>query len=896
MARKRKPSQPAKKTASKKKQPKSVAVEKRVITRKQSSSPSKRPSQSVNKKRNLTKVQLESLVPKKEIANQLKLILVVAIFVKCIISAWALLGELATRISYWIVDGAHHTTSIIYSLVFGIFRGPFFLKLAAIVLIVIPAGLLIIAYSVIQHYWDETSSFHLDEVKDMAYTTLVYDRNGELIQRLFDEYRLSIDDSDIPRHMRDAVIATEDQRFYAHGGVDLIAIARALIGNLQKSRIQSGASTITQQLARNTVSMFERTYDRKLKEMVIAVRIEQVYEKEEILNLYLNRIYFGRNMYGIGAAADGYFSKHPKDLTLAESALLAGIISAPNSASPWFYPERARSARQTALSRMLEQGYITHKEYQQASDSPISVQPSKKLPGSYVISAIREEMPDFLSDKEVFQGGLKIYTTIDLRLQKIAEKEVERGCLNIEKLNYYNHPKRADFKMPKQGGASQTNYLQGAFVAIKNDDGGVLSVVGGRSYDESHFNRALLARRQVGSSIKPFVYTHAFNMLNMTAFTEIDQTPFDLTIETDWPLPPELQGQGNYISVREALRLSNNYCAMRAGLAAGKEDFAFLMNQLTETEVPPFQSSFLGACEITPFNMVSAYTVFPNYGRLIEPYIIERIEDANGRVIYEHQDQRKQVLSPQVSFQVNHLMQEVVNRGTGAAIKSKFKVEGQLGGKTGTTNDYRDCWFVGFSSSITAGVWVGMDEPKEIISRGYSSRIAVPIWGRIMKAATEMYGVNDFEPPRGVRKASRGMRVIREKIVKPAGNARFLFFNLGWREKSTRVVEKIMDSPDDGQQEYIREDQAYRALARLDNFVQSPAMLAMSDEVQLQQEAMGKSFKVTEPQYDYFENEVSENQDMLLSIDEEEIEVALPVDEDTDTESLNAPRAVPVAP
>ncbi|MEM9398963.1 MAG: transglycosylase domain-containing protein [Verrucomicrobiota bacterium] len=732
---------------------------------------------------------------------------------------------------------------------------------------------------VVKHYWEQTESFRLEQVQDMAYTTLVYDRNDKLIQRLFDEYRLRVEDEDIPENMKLAVIATEDQRFYDHLGIDPIAILRAAIGNLTESRIRSGASTITQQLARNTVNMFERTYDRKIKEMVMAFRIEQKYSKDEIINLYLNRIFFGRNIYGIGAAADSYFGKEAKDLELHECAMLAGIISSPNSSSPWRRPEEAKKARRRSLSRMLNLGYITQEEFDVANNLPLGVKAIETLPGSYVISAMREELPASLTEKHLFQGGLKIYTTIDIELQKLAEEGLDEGLTAIEGWKGYRHTKREDFTMPEEGEVAMTRYLQGAFVCIHNADGGVLSIVGGRSAEESNFNRAIFAKRQVGSTIKPFVYTHAFNMLNMSAFTEIDQSEFDLTVEMDWPMPFEMNlGVPDYISVRQALRRSNNFCTMRAGLAAGKETFPFLINQLTDENIPPFQSSFLGACEIAPYQMVQAYSVFPNYGKLIQPYIIERIENAEGNIIYQHKEESKQVLSPQVAFQINDILQDVVNAGTGAALKSRYGLEGSIGGKTGTTNDYKDCWFMGFSKDVTAGVFVGFDEPKTIMSRGYSSRIAVPVWGRIMKEFFKTYSTEAFEVPAGLRRAERQQRVVREVRYVPEQN--FLFWT---RPASTRVIERVEDVSD-GLAEYIRIDQEGGALARLDD-----AVRPIGSEIHTTDED-DFPFVYGQPQMDQFSNMII---GQGTDINDSDIPLAVPLE---DGEPVHAPRAVPLQP
>lgn len=737
----------------------------------------------------------------------------------------------------------------------------------------------VILLGVMGHYWRATSDFDVAQVRDMKYTSFVYDRHGEVIQRLYDENRLVLGGDEIPEHLKKAVIAVEDQRFYSHWGFDLIAILRAAMGNFWSSHIRSGASTITQQLARNTVGMFERTLDRKLREAVIAFRIEQKFSKKEILTLYLNRIYFGRNFYGVGAAAEGYFGKHPKDLTVEESALLAGMIAAPNIYSPWFHKNRALGARRLALKRMREQGFITKEAFEELDKKPIHVLPPKEIPGSYVISAMRQEFPDELTEKDVFQGGLSIYTTIDLQFQRMAEKGLEAGLSEIEGNTYYPHPKRRDFQGEVDPSGGKTDYLQGAFVALSNRDAGILAVVGGRDHQESNFNRAIFGRRQVGSSIKPFVYTHAFNVLNITGFTEVNRAPFDLTTVKEWPLPEEAT---EYVSVREALRTSNNYCAMRVGMAAGLPGFSYLIYQLTGAHVDPFPSSLLGTAELTPYEMASAYTVFPNGGKLLRPHIIESIKNRWGEEIYRYRPEEKVVLSQEISFQMLDLMRDVVEHGTGAGLKSRYglKQEWQVAGKTGTTDDYKDCWFVGYSTDVTAAVWVGLDEPKTIMPSGYSSRVSVPVWGRIMKDAFTLYPPGEFHPPEGVRLAQRQGRVTREYVAP----RKFLFFNLGSKKKQYTT---LFSSTDSERLEYIRRDQEEsRALARIDNSL-NPAQMMLEATPGHEGERSWKGM------YDFFSNNAEDKTEEGVVPVPGVTAAAEPIEKVPDT-PVEAPRAIPV--
>jgi penicillin-binding protein 1A len=669
-------------------------------------------------------------------------------------------------------------------------------------------------------------SFDLSKVTEMPQSTIIYDRNGEVIQRVYSENRVLVEAKDIPQNLKDALVATEDQRFYWHYGVDPVAIFRAAMGNFTSSRIRSGASTITQQLARNTAGMFERTFDRKLKEMFLAVRLEFAFTKDEILTQYLNRIFFGRNLYGIGAAAEAYFGKHPRDLTVEESALICGIISSPNAASPWKNPALAKKARQRALTRMAEQGYITEADAAKWIASPLNVRPIEDLPGSYVVSAVRDELPSFLTDEHFFQGGLRIYTTIDIRIQRKAEQELEAGLKEVEKWSGYRHVTRAKYNPPDDDWSRPVPYIQGAFVAVSNEDGGILALVGGRDYEESKFNRAYYAKRQIGSNVKPFVYTHAFNTLNCTAFTLVDKSEFDLT-QVKEGVPP---GHGDWVTLREALQRSDNYCAMRTGMAAGTDSFAYFMKHLTGQDIPPYPSSFLGAFELTPMEVATAYTLFPNYGVIIKPYLIQKVYTHDGKLVQEHIDERRRVLAPQVAFQITKMMESVVNAGTAASLRSRFGFKEEMGGKTGTTNDYKDTWFSGFTTAMTATVWCGFDEPQTISGAAYASRVAVPIWGKVMQEAVKYYPSGTFYPPPGVTLAHyRGQDVPwGARTSTDNGERRFLFFKLKKKGEAPAAV-PLADPEALEHAEFVRDDQLENALARIDSNVQPAGAESMQN-------------------------------------------------------------------
>ncbi|MEM1157221.1 MAG: transglycosylase domain-containing protein [Verrucomicrobiota bacterium] len=654
----------------------------------------------------------------------------------------------------------------------------------ALISIMLLIGLLICAYYSI---W--ALSFDMEKVSRMPATSIIYDRNGYVIQRLYDEHRILVDKDDIPEVLRQAILAKEDSRFYWHPGVDPVAVVRSMFINLFSGEVQTGASTITQQLARNSADMFEVTLDRKLKEMFLAMRIEMAFSKDEILTFYLNRIFFGGNLYGIGAASDAYFGKHPRDLDLEESAMLAGIIAAPNVFTPWKNPDKTRQVRAFTLSRMEEQGFITEEETRAAAAKPLTLRPLVDIPGSYITAVVRDMLPEFITKEILFQGGLHIHTTIDLGFQKAATTALQNSLTQLENRKGFPHNTRRMYLATDPNFSQEPPYLQGAFVAISNVDGGILSVVGGRHFDESTFNRALLSKRQIGSTVKPFVYAHAFNVLNATAFTEVDRSPFDLRLASS-ELPNAGSGP-DYVTIRAALESSNNYATMRIGLASGPDSFSYFMRELTGQEIDPFPSSFLGACALTPIQLASAFSIFPNYGVALNPFLIQSIAMYDGRVLYERIDERKRVISPQVAYQVQDILAGVVSRGTGRALRQTYKFEKGLGGKTGTTNDYKDAWFAGYTSEITAVVWVGFDQPKPIMPGGYASRVAVPIWASVMKEANRYYPPKDFYPPPGVEKVQQKKE---EKVF--------------WIFKNTTVG---------GPAEYVRDEQRGNALARLDN-------------------------------------------------------------------------------
>jgi penicillin-binding protein 1A len=636
-------------------------------------------------------------------------------------------------------------------------------------------GILLVAMLLVSPYVKWAWDFDLKQVEEMPQTTIVYDRNGYVLQRMFEENRIFVPFDEIPAVIKNAVIATEDKRFYQHNGFDAVSTLRAAVQNAFGSRIVSGASTITQQLARNSANMSERTIERKLRELFLAIRLEQVYSKDEIMTYYLNRIYFGKQNYGIATATDAYFGKKTSELTLSEAAMLAGIISAPNAFSPWgnAEPVKARAARSRALRRMLALGFITEEEANRTENEPLAIRPIIQHPGSHPVAALRAQLPEFLSRDDLVRGGLRIYTTIDVSFQRAAEAQLEEALVEVEKTRGYRHPTRAQVLEAAGEDGAVGGYLQGAFVAISNRDGGILAMVGGRNFDESTFNRAIFGSRQVGSTLKPFVYATAFNVLNICGFTQVDDSPFDLKLGMSSGAIP-VGPFPEWRSVRVALQSSNNYAAMRTAVAAGLDNFAFLVKQASGVEIEPYASSALGACSLTPLELAGAYTIFANGGMKVEPHLITHVTDEAGTVLYQGRAASRRVLSPEIAFQIHSLLAGVINAGTGRAARSTYGLQGELAGKTGTTNDFKDSWFAGYSSEVTSVAWVGFDEPKTVMAGGYASRLALPIWSRIMKLAEPHYTPRPFTPPAGLVWSRPQIDLGLFQVSQPGGAADYL--------------------------------------------------------------------------------------------------------------------------
>lgn len=591
--------------------------------------------------------------------------------------------------------------------------------------------------------------YDLRQLDTMPQRTWIYDCNGKPFSRRAGEDRLVVPIGQVSRHFQNALLAREDSRFYQHLGVDPIGIARACFKNLVHLHAREGASTLTQQLARNSFDLGGKNLHRKLLEAFVAVRIERSRTKDQILESYVNRIYFGSGLFGVDTASRAYFNKPSAKLTLGEAAVLAGLIRSPNRFSPFKNMEGALKQRDTVLERMVHVDMISQREADQAKAQPIKISSTRPPTAGdgYAMGLIEEALTLNLDTDQLAEGALRVYTTLDPALQKTAEKALDAELTKVEQRPGYAHPKRADFDGRADGGACP--YLQGALIVLDNETGGIRAIVGGRNYAESTYNR-VYARRAIGSTFKPFVYAAAYANGKVTPATPISDDPIrhrELQSAPNWSPG---NSDGTYrgtLPAEDGLILSRNTMSVRVGDRAGIDTVRQVAEEAGLGALPQFPSIFLGAFESRLRDLASAYTVFPNGGVRRQPYLIDRVEDARGQVIYRAPSVETRVLSPEVCWMITSGLQKVMERGTAAG--SGFRKP--AAGKTGTTNEYKDAWFVGYTRTLTCGVWVGMDEPATIISRGYGAALALPIWSEVMNAATDRYPAQSFQPPEGFR-------------------------------------------------------------------------------------------------------------------------------------------------
>jgi 1A family penicillin-binding protein len=589
--------------------------------------------------------------------------------------------------------------------------------------------------------WDVTTNLpgraEVAAIGNMAQATVLYDAADKPVFTIFKEQRIEIPLSSMSPNLIKAVISVEDQRFYTHAGIDVVRIVGAVLVNLREGRLAQGGSTITQQLARLSFLHPGKTPTRKLKEMILAALIEREYTKEEILTLYLNKAYFGDGFYGVEAAARGYFNKSAASLNVEEAALIAGVARSPSSWAPTVNLDKAVARRNVVLLTMVESGAIDRATYDRARQATVTLTNGLQRDeafGQYFKEAVRRELVDRFGWERVSAGGLRVYTTIDPEMQQAAETLLEQQLASIEARTRYKHPKRADV-VHGEAGEQQPSYLQGALSAIDPQTGYVRVMVGGRNFRESRFNRVIQARRQPGSAFKPFVYAAAIEsgMTPGTLVTDLDDPV--ATPQGGW-MPEDEHLDASAITVRTALRTSSNRAAVRVLESIGMRQTMNYVNRLNFGPVPAVPSIALGAGEVTLQALTAAYAAFANGGSVVRPIFIRRVEDREGNVLASEEPKLVRAFTETTAFLMANMLADVVNAGTGyRARASGFNLP--AAGKTGTTNDYMDAWFVGFTPRLAAGVWVGFDHPQTIVAGGYGGELAVPLWGEFMKVATK---------------------------------------------------------------------------------------------------------------------------------------------------------------
>ncbi|RLA89375.1 MAG: penicillin-binding protein [Deltaproteobacteria bacterium] len=664
--------------------------------------------------------------------------------------------------------------------------------------------------------------------------TRVYAKDGRVIGEFYAERRIEVPYSRLPWHLVAAFVAAEDARFFEHPGVDFFGIVRAFIRNLQAGEIVQGGSTITQQIVKSILLTSEKSYSRKIREAILAYRIDNYLSKEQIINLYLNHIYLGHGAYGVEAAAQEYFGKHVEDLDLAEAALLAGLPKAPSRYSPYLNPLRAQERQVYVLNRMVEAGFIRPEEARQALNQPLTLKSRHHNRGNetgYYAEYVRQYLENKYGRNPLYQAGFRVYTPADVDLHRAAQEAIKSGLDSLFKRHGYRGPLKhlkpaecASFwarqqqkfaKYPPRRGRLQiavvtqtecrdrglrvrfgdeygvvvtgksgvclekksTRYLdrlkvgdviqvrlvtkesggsdwlvcldpdpmaQAALVYLENRTGKVRVLMGGKDFDDSPFNRAVQAKRQPGSAFKPIIYAAA---------VEKGYGPHSMLLDAPLSLPGGKRGElwtpknydGKFFGptpLATALARSRNIPTIRLLMSIGLPQVMKVADQLgIESKIYPNYSSALGSSEVTLLELTRAYSVFPNQGQLVTPIFIERVEDRDGRILEEHQPYKQPAISPRTAQIMTELLVGVVQRGTGRRVMA---LKRPIGGKTGTTNQCRDAWFIGFTPAVTAGVWVGMDDEQSLGSKETGSQAAAPIFIDFMREALKNQPVEDF--------------------------------------------------------------------------------------------------------------------------------------------------------
>ncbi len=672
------------------------------------------------------------------------------------------------------------------------------------------------------------TDFDYARLGDMESASVIYDRKGVVMGRIYTQNRDQVSIDDLSPALLTAVVAAEDARFYQHHGVDYKGITRAMLKNYRAGRTVQGASTLAQQLARNTFPDLlppqDKSYQRKLLELAVAREIENRCPKRQILELYLNRVFFGSGFYGAEAAARGYFGKRAKDLTLSEAAMLCGLLKSPSNLSPWRNRQACIDSRNYVLQRAMEIGLITPEVRAATLQEDIVVKNRKPThQESYAADMVAQQVALKVGRDSAVSDGYRIYTTIDTELQKAAEQAVREQLDQIERHEGFEGQTAAKFDMDFKahqratataegeiGGVGMPEYLQGGAVVLDNTNGGILALVGGRDFAHSPYNRATSARRPPGTAFKPLVYAAAFEK-GFSPGTLLQDAVMDnrqvmiggqTGILGEWgPERVDNKYEGG-ISARTALVKSKNAATVRLGMMTGL-DRLLPLAKLAGIDSPlrPFPATYLGnGGEVTLMEMTLASTIFPNGGwRPDKPFIISKIEDKSGKVIYQAERKKVNVIKPTTAYEINSCLQEVLERGTADRTFTELGLKKfPLGGKTGTAYNFTDAWFVGYSSAVTCGVWAGFDKPKPIYRGAFSSEVALPIWANVMKATFASYHPNEFPPAKAIIKvelcAASGQlatdkctETVEDKVTGEKTQRRTTYFEICTEEQAPKI-------------------------------------------------------------------------------------------------------------
>jgi len=607
--------------------------------------------------------------------------------------------------------------------------------------------------------WIIQSTPEITDYKGSTESTQIYSADGEILTRLYKENRVYVPIDKIPNDLKNAIVAIEDSSFYQHHGIDFWGIPRALVTNIKAGRIVQGFSTITMQLAENALfAKQQRTYYRKIQEIYLAMQFERLYTKPEILEMYLNEIFMGHSAYGVQIAAHQYFGKDVSELTLSQSALLAGLPKAPNYYSPLRNPEAAKNRRNIVLNRMKKLGYINQNELQKAKSAPLNLKPEEteqKEFAPYFIRYVRDELINKFGAQMVYSGGLKVYTTLNTDMQKKAEKSVENAVGN-----YIPTTRNSDNQLQPQL----------SVLSLNTNTGAIEAMIGGRGKNDQ-FNRTTQAVRQPGSAFKPFVYTTAIKN-NYSTSSIINDMPMIAAKEKGekqkiWPKNFQNKYRG-YVNLRSALTKSMNVASVKLLKKVGVNNTIQTAEDMGISTLTPSDnleshlSLALGGLTrgVKPIELSTAYGILANKGIKVEPYAIDKVINTNGKTIYKQEAKKEVVFSKETSYIMTDMLQSVVNNGTGW----RANLGRPIAGKTGTTNNYTDAWFVGYTPDLVTTVWIGEDSPEKMVydqkdsqgnyvykegdgPRTVSSAEAVMLWSDYMKKALKNRPVKDFEKP-----------------------------------------------------------------------------------------------------------------------------------------------------